>query len=89
LIGLLRPSESFFIEKILGFIKYQTIMIGNEADPSPNTVIAEPVPGADHRRTFITAAPAAKAWMDELRAPDSGRPSGSRSVRPSAPAGEQ
>jgi hypothetical protein len=68
---------------------YQTIMIGNEAAPSRNTVVAEPVPGADHRRTFITAAPAAKAWMDGLRAPDSGRPSGSRSVRPSAPAGEQ
>ena len=54
--------------------RYQAIMIGNEADPSPNTVIAEPVPGADHRRTFITAAPAAKAWMDELRARDASRP---------------
>ena len=68
---------------------YQAIMIGNEAEPSRSNVVAEPVSGADHRRTFITAAPAAKAWMDELRAPDSGRPPGSRSVRPSAPAGEQ
>ena len=54
--------------------RYQGIMIGNEADPSQNTVVAEPVPGADHRRTFITAAPAAKAWMDELRAPDASHP---------------
>lgn len=53
--------------------RYQAIMIGNEADPSQNTVVAKPVPGADHRRTFITAAPAAKAWMDELRAPDASR----------------
>ena len=51
---------------------YQSIMIGNEADPSQSTVVAEPVPGADHRRTFITAAPTAKAWMDTLRAREAG-----------------
>jgi hypothetical protein len=53
---------------------YQAIMIGNDADASQNTVVAESVPGADHRRTFITAAPTAKAWMDELKAQDAGRP---------------
>ena len=47
---------------------YQGIMIGNDADASRNPYVAEAVPGADHRRTFITAAPAAKAWMDKLRA---------------------
>jgi hypothetical protein len=47
---------------------YQAIMIGNDADASRNPVVAEAVPGADHRRTFITAAPAAKVWMDALRA---------------------
>ena len=47
---------------------YQAIMIGNDADASRNPVVAEAVLGADHRRTFITAAPAAKAWMDKLRA---------------------
>jgi hypothetical protein len=51
---------------------YQSIMIGNEADPSQSNVVAEPVPGADHRRTFITAAPTAKAWMDTLRAREAG-----------------
>jgi hypothetical protein len=47
-------------------------MIGNDADASRNTVVAEAVPGADHRRTFITAAPTAKAWMDTLRAREAG-----------------
>ena len=51
---------------------YQASMIGNEADPSQSNVVAEPVPGADHRRTFITAAPTAKAWMDTLRAREAG-----------------
>ena len=52
---------------------YQGIMIGAEADPALNPVVAEAVPGADHRRTFITAAPAAKAWMDEIRTHSSNR----------------
>ena len=46
---------------------YQGIMIGDDSDPALNPVVAEAVPGADHRRTFITAAPAAKAWMDGFR----------------------
>ena len=46
---------------------YQGIMIGDDSDPALNPVVAEAVPGADHRRTFITAAPAAKAWMDGIR----------------------
>jgi len=52
---------------------YQGIMIGADADPALNPVVAEAVPGADHRRTFITAAPAAKAWMDGIRAQPAGR----------------
>jgi len=53
---------------------YQGIMIGDEADPARNPVVAEAVPGADHRRTFITAAPAAKAWMDGIRAQPARKP---------------
>lgn len=45
---------------------YQSVLIGNEADLKQNRVSAEKVVGADHRRTFISAAPIAKAWMDDL-----------------------
>jgi hypothetical protein len=45
---------------------YQAVLIGNEADLVENRVIAEKVAGSDHRRTFISAAPFAKAWMDGL-----------------------
>jgi hypothetical protein len=45
---------------------YQAVLIGNEADLPENRVIAEKVVGSDHRRTFISAAPFAKAWMDGL-----------------------
>ena len=47
---------------------YQAALIGNEAELDQNRVSAEKVTGADHRRTFISAAPAAKQWMDGLKA---------------------
>jgi len=47
---------------------YQAILIGNLADQSENKVSALAVTGGNHRLTFIQAAPAAKAWMDGLRA---------------------
>jgi pimeloyl-ACP methyl ester carboxylesterase len=46
---------------------YQAILIGNLADQSENMVSALAVPGANHRLTFLQAAPAAKAWMESLR----------------------
>jgi dienelactone hydrolase len=47
---------------------YQAVLIGNAAELAKNPVTAEAVPGADHRRTFISAAPLARTWMDGLRA---------------------
>lgn len=46
---------------------YQAVLIGNLADQSENRVEALAVKGANHRLTFVHAAPAAKAWMDGLR----------------------
>lgn len=46
---------------------YQAILIGNLSDQTANAVTTEEVEGATHRLTFITAAPAAKAWMDGLQ----------------------
>jgi hypothetical protein len=46
---------------------YQAILIGNLSDQSANVVTTEEVKGATHRLTLITAAPAAKAWMDSFR----------------------
>lgn len=46
---------------------YQAVLVGNEDDLAKSHVVAERVAGADHRRTFISAAPAARVWMDELR----------------------
>ncbi len=46
---------------------YQAILIGNLAEQSDNPISAIEVPGGTHRLTFISAAPAAKAWMDSLR----------------------
>lgn len=48
---------------------YQAILIGNLSHQSQNLVSAQMVKGATHRLTFITAAPAARAWMDGLRKP--------------------
>lgn len=46
---------------------YQAILIGDLAEQSHNPVAAAEVKGGTHRLTFVTAAPAAKAWMDGLR----------------------
>jgi hypothetical protein len=46
---------------------YQAILIGNLSDQSANVVTTEEVKGATHRLTLITAAPAAKAWMDSFQ----------------------
>lgn len=46
---------------------YQAILIGNLAEQSANPISAIEVPGATHRLTFVSAAPAARAWMDGLR----------------------
>lgn len=46
---------------------YQETLVATPNAPSSTTIAAIPVDGADHRLTFITAAPAARAWMDSLR----------------------
>jgi len=46
---------------------YQAVLIGNLSDQSGNRVSPIDVKGGTHRLTFISAAPAAKAWMDGLR----------------------
>jgi hypothetical protein len=46
---------------------YQAVLIGNWSDQSKSNVNPINVKGGTHRLTFITAAPAAKAWMDGLR----------------------
>ncbi len=46
---------------------YQAILIGNLVDQSANQVSAIEVKGGTHRLTFVTAAAAAKAWIDGLR----------------------
>lgn len=46
---------------------YQVVLIGNLSDQSGNHLSPIDVKGGTHRLTFITAAPAAKVWMDSLR----------------------
>lgn len=46
---------------------YQAILIGNLSDQSANPVTTEEVKGATHRLPLISAAPAAKTWLDGLR----------------------
>ncbi len=46
---------------------YQSILVGTPPEAAANPVQAQRVEGANHRMTFITAAPAARAWMDSLR----------------------
>lgn len=68
------PVKAFYgtrdeaIKEMVGQLPatYQSVLIGNEADLKQNRVSAEKVVGADHRRTFISGAPRAKAWMDGL-----------------------
>lgn len=48
--------------------RYQEVLIGNEAALGESRVTAVAVPGADHRRTFMSAAQLAKAWLDGLPA---------------------
>ena len=47
--------------------EYQETLVDKGDAASTNTIVPVLVEGADHRYTFITAAPAAKAWMDGLR----------------------
>lgn len=46
---------------------YQETLTAVAGAPSTSRVTPILVEGADHRLTFITAAPAARAWMDSLR----------------------
>lgn len=46
---------------------YQAILIGNLDQQAENKISAIEVKGGTHRLTFISAAPAAKSWMDSLR----------------------
>ena len=45
---------------------YQETLVDTPYTPSSNTITPILVNGADHRFTFISAAPLAKAWMDNL-----------------------
>lgn len=70
------PVKSFYgtrdqvIKEMIGRLAadYQAVLVGDESDPSRQRFVAEKVTGGDHRRTFISAAPAAKVWMDTLGA---------------------
>lgn len=46
---------------------YQGILVGDLEETKKNPVQLHRVVGANHRLTFITAAPMAKAWMDSLQ----------------------
>lgn len=47
--------------------EYQETLVSTPDAPSANTFSTIRVPGADHRLTFISAAPDARIWMDSLR----------------------
>ena len=46
--------------------EYQETLVDTPDAPSSNRITPVLVEGGDHRLTFITAAPAAKMWMDSL-----------------------
>jgi predicted esterase len=46
---------------------YQKVLIGNTTDENKGMVQTRRVPGADHRATFITAAPDALAWISQIK----------------------
>lgn len=46
---------------------YQSILIGNSEEQNKNNVQTQRVSGANHRATFITAAPDALAWLNQLK----------------------
>lgn len=46
---------------------YQKVLIGNTSDENKSTVQTRRVPGADHRATFITAAPDALNWIRKIK----------------------
>lgn len=62
-------SHDEVVKQMIGVLMaaYQAVLIGNWSDQSENNVHPINVKGGTHRLTFITAAPAAKAWMDGLR----------------------
>ena len=45
---------------------YQEVLVNTPDSPSSNKITPILLTGADHRLTFISAAPLAKAWMDSL-----------------------
>ncbi len=61
-------SRDEVIKEMIGRLgaTYQGVLIGNESDLPRSNVTAVKVTGADHRRTFISAAPEARAWMDRM-----------------------
>lgn len=46
---------------------YQSVLVGASPEASKNPVQTVRIEGANHRLTFITAAPLARAWIDALR----------------------
>jgi predicted esterase len=46
---------------------HQKVLIGNPGEESKSTVQTRRVAGADHRATFITAAPEALAWFQGMK----------------------
>jgi len=64
-------SHDEVVKQMIGVLMaaYQAVLIGNWSDQSQNNVHPIDVKGGTHRLTFITAAPAAKVWMDGLRTP--------------------
>jgi hypothetical protein len=62
-------SHDEVVKQMIGVLMaaYQAVLIGNWSDQSKSNVNPINVKGGTHRLTFITAAPAAKAWMDGLR----------------------
>jgi Alpha/beta hydrolase family len=46
---------------------YQKVLVGNTENDQKMTIQTQRIPGADHRATFVTAAPDALAWIHAIR----------------------
>jgi hypothetical protein len=46
---------------------HQKVLIGNEGDEGKSAVETRRVTGADHRATFVTAAPEALGWIQQIK----------------------
>lgn len=68
-INMYFGSVDEVVKPMIGMLAaaYQAVLIGNLSDQSGNHLHPVDVKGGTHRLTFITAAPAAKDWMDSLR----------------------